>query len=199
VFGLFAGVALVALILLHELGHAYFVRRERHAIHSVEVFPFFGFCHYSHDLGMRPHWLISAGGVLAQSLVLLPAYALHQLVATSGNTELMRVVLPTTSVLTTTNLLLIAFNLLPIPGFDGAKVWPGLRDDVRQRLHVRDALRAQRQKQKAVEAKKAALRSPPTTTSSTPPSEGTAEIAEVLDLAAQRAKRIADDQKYDVQ
>ena len=111
-------LAYPCLILIHELGHAAFVRRLGHRVAAVEVTGFGGVCRWSGHATDSEEALIAWGGVVAQLLVFAVA------------TLWLRHFLPTSAfgwqvamTLTHTNLWLVVLNLLPIPPLDGARAW----------------------------------------------------------------------------
>lgn len=107
----------VLLVLFHELGHAYLAHRRRLGVLEVQVHGLGGVC--VHESGTPfDNSIVAWGGVLAQTLFLIPAYAIATFV-------------PVTNIyaaqllwaFTTTNLWLIALNLIPIEPLDGGKAW----------------------------------------------------------------------------
>jgi Zn-dependent protease len=119
------------LVLMHELGHAYFVRRYRHHVVSIEVTGFGGLCRWSGHATPFERAAIAWGGVVAQALLLVVTLALV-LVLGSPTT---RWAAELVHVFTTTNLLLIGLNLIPVRPLDGAEAWPLVR-------HLRDRFRS---------------------------------------------------------
>ena len=119
------------LVLAHELGHAYFVRRYRHHVLAIEVTGFGGLCRWSGYATPYERAVIAWGGVVAQGLILILAVALLMVfgpVRSLWAAELAHV-------FTTTNLWLIGLNLLPFRPLDGAEAWPLVR-------HVFDGIRS---------------------------------------------------------
>jgi Zn-dependent protease len=111
--------AFLVLVLIHELGHAIMVRAAKARVLSIDAHGAGGVCWWQGDVSDIWRALIAWGGVLAQAVVLACAYA-----------WLVFVGYPTTSIgagfadaFTNSNLWLIAINLIPIPGFDGAEAW----------------------------------------------------------------------------
>lgn len=108
------------LVLLHELGHAYFVRRYGQRVLSVEVHGLGGLCTWSGKVSPIRRAVIAWGGVLAQWLVYSGATFfvwIQGVPETSGGREILHVA-------TTTNLWMIALNLIPVRPLDGAEAWP---------------------------------------------------------------------------
>jgi stage IV sporulation protein FB len=108
------------LVLIHELGHAFVVQRLGHRALGIEVTGFGGLCHWDPRFASRlDHALVAWGGVAAQFVLFLIATA-YLFVSGGPRYAWEAQVL---SVFTTTNLWLMALNLLPIPPLDGARAW----------------------------------------------------------------------------
>lgn len=122
-------VSFLALVLVHEAGHAAMVRAARARVVSIDAHGAGGVCHWEGNVS--PIWrsLIAWGGVLAQALLLAGAYA--YLFAFGPPQTAMGAGLA--DALTDGNLWLMAVNLIPIPGFDGAEAWPLFPALVRRR------------------------------------------------------------------
>jgi hypothetical protein len=132
-----AWAAFGGLVLLHELGHAFLVRRARMQVMSVDVHGFGGSCQW---YGVpTPTWraVIAWGGVLAQGMALLIALPIHLFVALPPIPFVVQFV----DALVWTNLTLIVLNLLPIPPLDGAQAWPLVGLWLRRRRTRRDERR----------------------------------------------------------
>jgi Zn-dependent protease len=110
----------LVLVLIHELGHAAFVWAAPARVVAIDAHGAGGLCQWEGEVSEIGRALIAWGGVVAQAVVLFVAYAV------------LFVVGPPTSAMgagigrafTEGNLWLIAVNLIPIPGFDGASAWP---------------------------------------------------------------------------
>jgi stage IV sporulation protein FB len=113
-----AWAAFVVLILVHELGHALFVRRFRLALGSVDVHGVGGVCQYFGTPTPLQRALIAWGGVLAQAVLLLITFVVS-LVMPIPNSHVADVFYT----FIWANLYLIALNLLPIGIFDGVEAW----------------------------------------------------------------------------
>lgn len=107
------------LILLHELGHAYLVRRLGFNVEAVVVHGFGGFCSWHGHASRLEHSVIAWGGVLAQALLLLGTFAYVQVMG------------PATSAFgfhlqdawIRANVYIMALNLLPVAPLDGSEAW----------------------------------------------------------------------------
>jgi len=134
------------LVLVHELGHAVLVRRYRQRVVSIDVHGLGGVCRWSgatiesgtlegfpsppamvrgeqsspaHHASAIERAKIAWGGVLAQAVALVGA---HVALAFAGPPE-SAFAAQLAAVFTTTNLWMIAINLIPMPPLDGAEAW----------------------------------------------------------------------------
>lgn len=113
-----AWAAFVLLILVHELGHAFFVRRFGMHLLSVDVHGLGGLCQYAGGTSPLRRAIIAWGGIIGQSFLLV-AGVLLMIFLPVHNVYLAQAI----RCLVYTNLYMMAFNLMPIPGFDGAEAW----------------------------------------------------------------------------
>jgi hypothetical protein len=119
--------AFFLLILIHELGHATLVRAFGHRVMSIDILGFGGFCRWSGVSTKSERGAIAWGGVLAQAVALvvtLVALAIYGRPTTIHGAQV-------AEVFVTTNLWLIALNLLPVPPLDGAEAWAFVGDLIR--------------------------------------------------------------------
>jgi len=107
------------LILCHELGHGLLVAMYGLKINDIVVHGFGGHCEWLGHTGKTQRSVIAWGGVLAQALLFL-AISVYLWTAGAPSSPLWR---DFAHVMTSTNLLLIAINLIPIPPLDGAQAW----------------------------------------------------------------------------
>jgi stage IV sporulation protein FB len=114
-----AWLAFLALVLIHELGHAAVVLACGMRVVSVDVLAFGGVCRWTGDSTPLQRAVIAWGGVLAQ----LALYAVTWGVMLATGAPTSRFGLDLFSVFTTTNLWVAMVNLLPIPPLDGATAW----------------------------------------------------------------------------
>ena len=120
-----------ALILLHELGHAWVCRLVGAKVESIVVALFVGFCVYTHDpeSDERDYMLIAWGGVFVQFAILLVALLFFQLF--TGSISMPGYVRSngmgfdsmTWHVLVILNIIMITANLLPFDDLDGETAW----------------------------------------------------------------------------
>lgn len=122
----------VLLILLHEIGHAWVVKRAKARVIRIDVMPIGGLCMWDGPVTRVQRACIAWGGVWAQSLAL--AIAWLALALYDPPTQMAA---DFAGVFTRTNLWIIGFNLLPFPPLDGAEAWklvPLLRDRATRRI-----------------------------------------------------------------
>jgi stage IV sporulation protein FB len=113
----------VLLVLVHELGHAFLVRRYRCQLISIDVHAFGGVCRWQGDPTARQRAMIAWGGVLAQSLLFV---AVGVALEAAGDPSSM-FARDLVDAFVSTNAFLILLNLLPVAPFDGAEAWKLLR------------------------------------------------------------------------
>lgn len=112
--------AFLLLILIHEVGHATMVRAHKLHVAGIDVHGIGGLCHWYGTTTPVGRALIAWGGVFGQ-LVLLAIAVPVKLFALPAVPPWWAAQLVETLVYT--NLYLMAINLLPVPGFDGAEAW----------------------------------------------------------------------------
>lgn len=107
------------LILLHELGHAFFVRRYGARVLSVKMMPIGGLCTWEGEVSEVERSVIAWGGVLAQALVWLATTVAVAVVHPLPHPWMEDVA----AAWTTRNAFLIALNLMPVQPLDGYDAW----------------------------------------------------------------------------
>jgi stage IV sporulation protein FB len=116
-----AWLAIVVVILVHELGHAAVVRWCGARVLAIDLNAIGGTCRWSGRVSALQRSLIAWGGVAAQvllaiaTIVVLPYLGRPE---TSG-----RALMDVAYVLTASNLLLALLNLIPIAPLDGVEAW----------------------------------------------------------------------------
>jgi len=142
-------LAYLLLILLHEIGHALLVMRYRLGVLSVDLQAFGGSCRWAGPATERQRSVIAWGGVLAQAAAWLVTVGVMSVLGPPRTLFARDFVY----VFASTNLWLMALNLLPFAPLDGAEAWkitrwlgsswsPGswferLRSHWRRRVHTR--------------------------------------------------------------
>jgi stage IV sporulation protein FB len=115
-----AWLFIALLVLIHELGHAAVVWASGRKVIAIDLLPIGGLCHW--DGGHVSNWqraAIAFGGVWAQLIVLVVAWLVR---ATVGVPDALWAY-EAMGVFISTNLFMMAFNLMPIPPLDGATCW----------------------------------------------------------------------------
>jgi len=112
------------LVLIHELGHAMLVRRYRQQVVSIDIHALGGVCRWTGDPTAIMRARIAWGGVLAQAVALVAAHVALALAGPPASALAGHLV----AAFTTTNVWMIAINLIPVAPLDGAEAWklPGL-------------------------------------------------------------------------
>ncbi|HZO12666.1 MAG TPA: hypothetical protein VFB62_05400 [Polyangiaceae bacterium] len=116
-------LAFVVLVLLHEAGHAFLVRRYGFLVTGIDVTGFGGLCRWVGRATDHQRSVIAWGGVGAQAVLLVASIvfvALFGWPASWLGRSLANAFIQT-------NALIMAINLLPFPPFDGAEAWKLLR------------------------------------------------------------------------
>ena len=118
----FLVAALIGVIVLHELGHAWAARRLRYRVHSIEIYPFLGLTRHDAPQSRYDEGVVAWAGVLAQAVVALP------LVVYTGIFGFTRygVVNAVIGVFGYFSLFIALFNLVPVRPLDGAIAWRAL-------------------------------------------------------------------------
>lgn len=107
------------LILLHEAGHAAMALRLGYRAPDIHLSMIHGLCAYDAPGTPRHEALVAWGGVLAQLAVALPLLALAQVPAIASLSFMGTLV----AVFGYFSLAMVALNLVPARGLDGAKAW----------------------------------------------------------------------------
>jgi stage IV sporulation protein FB len=136
-----AWLGILIVIVIHEIGHAVVVRAFGYHIWSVDIRGIGGVCKWENSATPIRRAIVAWGGVLGQAVLLAIAFfsSLFLPRDTPG------LVVELVSALIYSNLQIMVFNLLPIPGFDGVEAW---------KLFGRDGLPAWWRKRAARKAKK---------------------------------------------
>src|SRR5512132_3480222 len=114
-----AWLGFVLLVLAHEIGHAALVRSFRCRVVSIDVHGLGGVCSFQGGTSERQRASIAWGGVLGQLIVLFTT----PLWAKSFDPASHPFVAQLVSAFTTTNVVMMMLNLLPVRPFDGAEAW----------------------------------------------------------------------------
>lgn len=112
-------LAFLGVILVHELGHAVFVKALSFRITGVDVTGYGGHCRFRGKADALEHAIIAWGGLLAQGLLLLATLlATAALGHPTGHAGSL-----VEHAFVETNLWVFAINLLPFPPLDGGRAW----------------------------------------------------------------------------
>ena len=168
-----SGICFVFLMLAHEMGHAWFVKKYGHELIGIHIYPIHGYCEYEFDSTYEPETLIYAGGLIVQAALLIFFIGFLGLLDVLGLQYLQHLMAPIGRVFVQANLLLLVLNSLPIRGFDGFMLWKRLYEIVCDKLNVSPSINFLKRKQRRKPKSKKPKMSP----------------EKVVDLAIERAKR----------
>jgi Zn-dependent protease len=113
--GLYVGI--LAIILVHELGHALLARHRGCEVKAIEMHAFGGVCRSEVHTALDGI-VIAWGGVLAQAWLYIVVVALSLLW-----TPTTRAMIDLVYALTVSNLVVAAVNLIPLGPLDGKEAW----------------------------------------------------------------------------
>ncbi len=113
-----AWLGLVLVVLLHEIGHAFWARRFQMDVTEIVIHGMGGHCAYLGTPSPKQRSIVAWGGVMAQGLVLCIALPVARFLPATS--ELQRDLY---DMLIATNVFIALFNLIPIRPFDGADAW----------------------------------------------------------------------------
>jgi Zn-dependent protease len=170
-------LAALFVIVIHELGHAAMVRITGHHVTRIVLHGAGGLCFWTGDATKIARAQIAWGGVLAQLLILAPAY----LVGTVWGDELPPWSGEVSYAFVRMNLWLIAINLIPAPRFDGYEAWPLFRLLLERR-------RARAKKRVAARTREthALMQQLDAAETATPPADVEAVVADVFERAKKK-------------
>lgn len=113
-----AWIAWLLVVMLHEMGHAFWALRYRMDVREILLHGLGGHCAYAGTPTPRQRSVVAWGGVMAQAILFAVALPLSRLVpATNEFTADLY------GVLIGSNLYVALLNLVPIPPLDGAEAW----------------------------------------------------------------------------
>jgi membrane-associated protease RseP (regulator of RpoE activity) len=187
-----AWAAFLLLVVCHELGHAFIVQACRCEVVAVDVNGLGGLCHWEGTATPLERAAIAWGGVVGQLVVLAAALPLRWFVAPHVDS----VYAPQFFyALISSNLDLMAINLVPVRPLDGAEAWPlfGMlwrrwREASRRRRAAAERERAAAERRAAAAATSSALEHLDTLEDDAPPPMPR-EVEAVLDRILDETRR----------
>jgi Zn-dependent protease len=114
-----AWLAYFLIVVIHELGHAFFARRYRLHVYRIDIHGLGGYCMHEATSSALQTSVIAWGGVVGQSILLAGALLYLQVASWPDSPTARELV----DALIGWNLVVIALNLLPIRGLDGREAW----------------------------------------------------------------------------
>jgi stage IV sporulation protein FB len=133
-------LAYIAIIFVHEVGHAAIARRLGFDVTAIRIGLLHGRCEYEHPDSAWDASLVSWGGILAQLLIAALVFAIAGVVSGSLSDRFGPIVI----FLGYMNIIIAAVNLTPRAPFDGYLAWrifPAILEKVRGQVVVRNAIR----------------------------------------------------------
>lgn len=115
-------LAFITILLFHEFGHAIAARYTDTKVYAIKLFLMHGECTHETPYYESEDILIAWGGVLAQLLLLVLTVIVQYLLFHFSPIWMLQLS-PVFDVLTKTNLIIIAFNLIPVKPLDGVVAW----------------------------------------------------------------------------
>jgi Zn-dependent protease len=114
-----AWLGFVVLVLVHEAGHAFLVRRFRLRVDEILLHGFGGECRTTSEMSSWQSAVVAWGGILAQLVLFCAVATSTTLDVWSESFRHSRLY----DTLTSYNVILAALNLLPIHPLDGREAW----------------------------------------------------------------------------
>jgi len=109
----------LAVIVIHEAGHAWVARRLGYRVDAIRIGFFHGLCEGDAPDTESDHVMIAWGGVAAQLAVAIPILILAKL---AGDPDF-GYAGPVVGILGELNIVIALINLAPAPGLDGHTAW----------------------------------------------------------------------------
>jgi stage IV sporulation protein FB len=114
-----AWLGFLLVVLVHELGHALLAHRLGMIVVGIDVHALGGGCTYGGLPTRKEQATIAWGGVLAQAALLVATLVVVAVLGWPEGGQLAELA----DVLTFSNAMVAALNLLPVPPLDGADAW----------------------------------------------------------------------------
>jgi len=114
--------SVLAILVLHELGHAAVAKFCGLPATGIDIYFFHGICTYQSPEYELEHATVAWGGVLAQAILFAGALLMAFVLGWIGP-PINGLLNPAVVVLTLGNAVIIVINLLPMRGLDGAIAW----------------------------------------------------------------------------
>ncbi len=136
IVGLISSVSFLILLLVHEMGHAWYVKKYNHDLVEIKLYPIHGHCLYEYDSRFLPETLIFAGGLIAQSILLLVTISVGLILEALTLDNVLNFLTPVFDVFIRINIFILILNSLPIPGLDGFELWKRLWGKIKEKLQT---------------------------------------------------------------
>ena len=134
--GIISSICFLLLMLAHEMGHAWFVRKYKHNLIKIHLYPIHGYCAYEYDSRREPETLIYAGGLIVQVALFLIFFLFFKFLEVAGLQQISQLLRPVGVIFIQANFVIFILNSLPIPGFDGYFLWKRLYRYITGKLKI---------------------------------------------------------------
>ncbi len=115
-------IAFAALMLVHELGHAFAARARNTEVFSIKLFAMHGQCEHEEAYYASDDIFIAWGGVFAQGVLLVVTLTLRY-ACERWLPQVYYLLAPFLMVFIEVNIFIAIFNLVPVAPLDGHKAW----------------------------------------------------------------------------
>lgn len=119
-------ICFLILMLGHEIGLAWYVRKYSHSLIEIKLFPIHGHCLYHYNNRYEPESMIYAGGLIAQLVIFSAWLGFALTLEYFGLWQVLSFIKPASDVFIQINAFIFVLNALPIPGLDGFVLWKRL-------------------------------------------------------------------------
>lgn len=120
-------IGYIFIIIIHELGHSFFVKLFKYKVYSIVLYFLGGVCEHEPSYKDKENFWIACGGVIFQLALTILAICSYKLIIFYNLSFNRYIIYFLYNKLIYTNLFIIIFNLLPIKGFDGYKIFNYIR------------------------------------------------------------------------
>lgn len=120
--------AMLFIITVHELGHAYFAKRFGCRVLSIDIYFGGGMCRHERPQHRSEEYIIAWGGILFQLALFIVAFIARLVVFNFKLFTGHPYITDALNVLIGYNLFMMVINLIPVRGLDGYKAWRLLPD-----------------------------------------------------------------------
>jgi Zn-dependent protease len=133
ILAIISAASYFGIILVHETGHAFFVRRLGYQVHGIYLGFIHGLCEYELPYNMKHQAIIAWGGVIAQLVIAIPLIIAAQVFEINNIPGLG----PVVAFMGYISVMVAIVNLAPGHPFDGATAWKLIPILIKERTKVK--------------------------------------------------------------